>query len=71
MNEYDGLAAVEFRPQGLEGDIAEIFFTIVAKENHPIGAQRVERIFQFPEFQLVVRAVRISIERLKFARCFQ
>ena len=47
MHEHDGLAAVEFRPQRLERRIAEVFFGIVAQENHPISAQRVERILDF------------------------
>src|SRR6202022_749436 len=47
MNEHDGLASIEFRPQWLEGRIAEVIFAIVAKENHTIGPQDVERIFEF------------------------
>jgi hypothetical protein len=47
MHEHGGLAAVEFRPQRLERRIAEVFFGIVAEENHPIGPQRVERILEF------------------------
>jgi len=47
MHEHAGLAAVAFRPQRLEGRIAEAFLGIVAKENHSIDQQCVERIFDF------------------------
>ena len=47
MHEHAGLAAVAFRPQRLEGRIAEAFLGIVAKENHSIEPQCVERIFDF------------------------
>src|ERR1700730_748013 len=47
VDEHCSLASVESRPQRLEGRIAEVFFAIVVQENHPVGPQRVERIFDF------------------------
>jgi hypothetical protein len=34
-------------PTRFEGRIAEVFFGIVAEENHPVGPQSVERILKF------------------------
>jgi len=40
------LAAVEFHPQRLEDRITEIYFGIVAEQDHAISPQRAERIFE-------------------------
>ena len=49
MDEHDGVAAVELRPDWLERRLAEIFPRIVGEEDHPVGPQRVERVLEFPE----------------------
>jgi hypothetical protein len=48
MHEYDGSATVEFSPERLEYRLAQISSSIVGEEDHPIGSQRVQRIFEFP-----------------------
>jgi hypothetical protein len=55
MHICHSMAAIEFCPDWLEGSFAEISSSIVGEQNHAIGPQRVERMFQFVKRAVDIR----------------